>query len=199
MTLKFDRWPWKTIGHHSLATSSFGHHFIMICEFKLELWSGNCYIGFWPLWPWPFAQTLFLSSVITPENFMMIQWWEHCQKDVTDGQTDRQTDWNIHRVAWSQLQTCKGHSSDVKTWESYIVLCQEVGHGQHMSYPLILWIKGINQIWVMIFHDFFCHLDKRKCLRQKSFLISPWDGLPPLNITDELLKNARHAPKLYLK
>ena len=48
------------------------------------------------LWPWPFAWTSLLSLVITPENFMMIWWWEHGEKGVTDrrtdGQTDRQTD-----------------------------------------------------------------------------------------------------------
>ena len=44
------------------------------------------------LWPWPFAWTLLWSLVITPENFMMIRWWEHSQKGVTDGQTDGQTD-----------------------------------------------------------------------------------------------------------
>ena len=65
------------------------------------------------LWPWPFAWTLPWSVVITPENFMMIRWWEHSQKGVTDGQTDRQTDGQtdrrtentIHRAAWSQLKT----------------------------------------------------------------------------------------------
>ena len=68
------------------------------------------------LWPWPFAWTSLLSLVITPENFMMIGWWEHSQKGVTDrrtdGRTDRQTDgrtdWTIHRAAWSQLKTI-GH------------------------------------------------------------------------------------------
>ena len=43
-------------------------------------------------WPWPFAWTSFLSLVINPEDFMMIRWWEHNQKGVTDGQTDIQTD-----------------------------------------------------------------------------------------------------------
>ena len=43
------------------------------------------------LWPWPFAWTSLLSLVITPENFMMIRWWEHGEKDVTDGQTDGRT------------------------------------------------------------------------------------------------------------
>ena len=64
------------------------------------------------LWPWPFAWTLPWSVVITPDNFMMIRWWEHSQKGVTDRQTDRQTDGRtdrqtentIHRAAWSQLK-----------------------------------------------------------------------------------------------
>ena len=38
------------------------------------------------LWPWYFAWTLPWSLVITPENFMVIQWWKHSQKGVTDGQ-----------------------------------------------------------------------------------------------------------------
>ena len=36
-TLKFDGWPWKTMGHLFYATSSFVHHFVAIGEFKLEL------------------------------------------------------------------------------------------------------------------------------------------------------------------
>ena len=36
VTLKFDRWPWKTIGHPFYAASSFVHHFIAIGEFKLS-------------------------------------------------------------------------------------------------------------------------------------------------------------------
>ena len=41
VTLKFDGWPWKTIGHLSFAVSSFVQHFIAIGEFKLELHSRN--------------------------------------------------------------------------------------------------------------------------------------------------------------
>ena len=131
-----------TIGHLFFATSSFVHHSVAIGEFKLELQSGNAQSGSWvhqsyvnsnwsysrlswvvtsvtltfDLWPWPFAWTSLLSLVITPENFMMIGWWEHSQKGVTDrrtdgrtdrqtdGQTDRRTDWTIHRAAWSQLK-----------------------------------------------------------------------------------------------
>ena len=40
VTLKFDGWPWKTIGHLFYATSSFVH-FTTIGEFKLELQSRN--------------------------------------------------------------------------------------------------------------------------------------------------------------
>ena len=68
------------------------------------------------LWPWPFAWTSLLTMVITPENFMMIRWWEHGEKGVTDGETDRRTDgrterrtdWTSHIAAWSQLKTI-GH------------------------------------------------------------------------------------------
>ena len=141
MTLKFDRWPWKTTGHLFYATSSFVHHFVAIGEFKLELQSGNaqsgsnltifepCDLEIWritlknnrapllsniklyasfhhhlwiqtgvtvrkrlswvvtsvtfDLWPWPLAWTLLLSLVITPENFMMIRWWEHSELDMS--------------------------------------------------------------------------------------------------------------------
>ena len=43
--MKFDGWPWKTIGHLSYPTSSFVHHFIAIGEFDLELQSGNAQSG----------------------------------------------------------------------------------------------------------------------------------------------------------
>ena len=41
VTLQFDEWPWKTIGHLFYAPSSFVHHFVAFGEFKLELQSGN--------------------------------------------------------------------------------------------------------------------------------------------------------------
>ena len=54
--------------------------------------------------PWPFAWTSRLSMVISPENFRMIRWQEHCQKGVTDRQTDIQTEISVLRAAWSQLK-----------------------------------------------------------------------------------------------
>ena len=57
VTLKFDRWHWKTIGHLFYVTSTFMHHFEAIGEFKLELQSGNGQFGskstiFRAMWPW---------------------------------------------------------------------------------------------------------------------------------------------------
>ena len=45
VTLQFDGWPWKTIEHHFYAISSFVHHFMAICEFKLELQAGTQNLG----------------------------------------------------------------------------------------------------------------------------------------------------------
>ena len=45
VTLKFDRWPWKTIGKLFYTISSFVHHFIGIGGFKLELKSCNAQFG----------------------------------------------------------------------------------------------------------------------------------------------------------
>ena len=57
VTLKFDGWPWKTIGHLFYTTSSFVHHFKAMGECKLELQSGNAQFGsksafVCPVWPW---------------------------------------------------------------------------------------------------------------------------------------------------
>ena len=63
VTLQFDGWPWKTIGHLFDATSNFVHHFVAIGEFKLELQSGNAHFGsnstiFRAMWPWNLTDDL---------------------------------------------------------------------------------------------------------------------------------------------
>ena len=45
VTVQFDGWPRKTIGHLFYATSSFVHHFIAIGELKLELHPGTAQSG----------------------------------------------------------------------------------------------------------------------------------------------------------
>ena len=63
VTLQFDVWPWKTIGHLFYATSSFVHHFVAIGDFKLELQSRNAQFGsnstiFRAVWPWHLTDDL---------------------------------------------------------------------------------------------------------------------------------------------
>ena len=63
VTLQFDVWPWKTIGHLFYATSSFVHHFVAIGELELELQFGNAQSGsnstiFRAAWPWNLTDDL---------------------------------------------------------------------------------------------------------------------------------------------
>ena len=63
VTLQYDVWPWKTIGHLFYATSSFVHHFVAIGDFKLESQSGNGQFGwnstiFRAVWPWNLTDDL---------------------------------------------------------------------------------------------------------------------------------------------
>ena len=65
------------------------------------------------LWPWPFAWTSLLTMVITPEIFIMIPWWEHGEKGVTDRQTDGRTDRQTDGLnqSYSCLVAAKKHKS----------------------------------------------------------------------------------------
>ena len=116
MTLKNNRAPLLSI---IKLYASFHHHMwiqIGVTVRKWLSWVVTSVTLTFHLWPWTFAWTLLWSLVTTPENFMMIRWWEHSQKGVTDrrtdgrtdGQTDGQTENTICRAAWSQLKT-KGH------------------------------------------------------------------------------------------
>ena len=63
VTLKFDGWPWETIGHLFYAPSSFVYHSIAFCEIKMKLQSGNTNFGsksaiFCPVWPWNLTDDL---------------------------------------------------------------------------------------------------------------------------------------------
>ena len=63
VTFKFDRWPWKTIGHLFYDTISFVHHFNAIGKFKLKLKSGNAQfrsrsMSFLAVWPRNFTDDL---------------------------------------------------------------------------------------------------------------------------------------------
>ena len=60
LTLKFDGWPCKTIGHLFYNTSSCVHYFKSIGEVKLELQSGNTQFG----------STLMIFCPVGPRNLM---------------------------------------------------------------------------------------------------------------------------------
>ena len=115
VTLTFDLWPWPfylepcdleiwrmTLKNNrapllsiiKLYASSHHHMWIQtgVTLRKRFSWVVTSVTLTFDLWPWPFAWTSLLSLVITPENFMMIGWWEHSQKGVTDRQTDGRTD-----------------------------------------------------------------------------------------------------------
>ena len=75
VTLKFDVWPWKTIGHLFYATSNFAHHFIAIGEFKPEFPSRNAQFGsnstiFRAVWPWNLTDDIEKQS---GTSFMLLQ------------------------------------------------------------------------------------------------------------------------------
>ena len=101
MTLNNNRAPLLS---NSKLYASFDHHMWIqtgVTVWKRLSWVMTSVTLTFDLWSWPFAWTLLWSLVLTPENFMMIRWWDHSQKGVTDGQTEN----TICRAAWSQLKT----------------------------------------------------------------------------------------------
>ena len=97
MTLKNNRAP--LLSNIKLYASFYHHMWIQtgVTVRKRLSWVVTSVTLTFDLWPWPFAWTLRRSLVITPENFMMIRWWEHSQKGVTDRRTDGQTDGQTDR------------------------------------------------------------------------------------------------------
>ena len=75
MTLKNNRAP--LLSNIKLYVSFHHHMWIQtgVTVRKRLSWVVTSVTLTFDLWPWPFAWTLPWSVVITPENFMMIQWW----------------------------------------------------------------------------------------------------------------------------
>ena len=92
MTLKNNRAPLQSI---IKLYASFHHHMRIqtgVTVRKRLSWVVTSVTLTFDLWPWPFAWTSLLSLVITPENFMMIRWWEKRCDGWTERRTDAQTD-----------------------------------------------------------------------------------------------------------
>ena len=159
MTLKNNRAP--LLSNIKLYASFHQHMWIQtgVTVRKLLSWVMTSVTLTFDLWPWPFAWTLRRSLVITPESFMMIRWWEHSQKGVTDrrtdGQTDRRTENTICRAAWSQLKihiylwryhyTAQNQNDDLLMWYVWINLGIEMKSLQNMM-NLICSVPNVLQI-----------------------------------------------------
>ena len=152
MTLKNNRAPLLS---NIKLYASFHHHMWIqtgVTVRKRLSWVVTSVTLTFDLWPWPFAWTLLWSLVIPPENFMMIRWWEHSQKGVTDrrtdGQTDRRTDGRtentICRAAWSQLKIGSSKISRmlivILLWGSAILLW---GSGEVLG-PVWSWSSDVS-------------------------------------------------------
>ena len=88
MTLKNNRAPLLS---NIKIFASFHHHLWTqtgVTVRKRFSWVVTSVTLTFDFWPWPFAWTSLPSLVITPENFMIIRWWEHSEKGVTDRRTD---------------------------------------------------------------------------------------------------------------
>ena len=92
VTLNFDGWPDKTIGNIFHDPRSCVCHFISICEFKLELLSGNSQIGAKFFGPYDLKIWLMTSKPIQLCVSFHSHWrysnWSYLKK-VTSGQTCR--------------------------------------------------------------------------------------------------------------
>ena len=88
MTLKNNRAPLLS---NIKLYASFHHHMWILTGVTVRKWLSWVMTSVtltFDLWPWAFAWTSLLWLVITPENFVMMRWWEHSQKGVTDRRTD---------------------------------------------------------------------------------------------------------------
>ena len=135
MTLKNNRAP--LLSNIKLCASFHHHMWIQtgVTVRKRLSWVLTSVTLTFDLWPWPFAWTFLWSLVITPENFMMIWWWEHSEKGGTDRQTDGQTDNTICKAAWSQLKTyrLKTFADLRRRWRSCVT---RIGHTAAADVPV---------------------------------------------------------------
>ena len=147
MTLKNNRAPLLS---NIKLYASFHHHMWIqtgVTVRKRLSWVVTSVTSTFDLWPWPFAWTLRWPLVITPENFMMIRWWEHSQKgvtDKTDGQTDGQTENTICRAAWSQLKNIYIYTMS-KNYELSDLSCLWA----HMHFLNAPWGAFQKRIWAL--------------------------------------------------
>ena len=123
VTLKFDEWPWKTIGITSGALSSYMHDFIIISLYWLELSSGNAEIRpnclflarvtlIFNGWPWKSIGILFDTFPTHMHGFVIIG---HCTLVTV-------------RKRIKLPKTCFRHR-DLEIWATTLTLCMDITLG----------------------------------------------------------------------
>ena len=162
MTLKINRAPLQS--NIKLCASFHHHKWILtgVTVRKRLSWVMTFVTLTFDLWPWPFAWPSLLSLVMTPEHLVMIRWWEHSQKGVTDGQTDRRTEpfiellgrsWKLDKhllIGYEVLSSLFRRRNGESQEERDLLKCGQI----------ITWIK---LIW-KIKNNFFIKKITRKCL-----------------------------------
>ena len=118
MTLKFEGWPSKTIGHLFYATSSFVPHFVAIGEFKLEFQSGNAQSGskspiFFTVWPWNLTDDLKKQQGTSHKHYQAIcnisstyvhSKWSYSPETPNLGQIRQFLEWRDLEIWWMTLK-----------------------------------------------------------------------------------------------
>ena len=145
MTLKNNRAP--LLGNVKLCASFHHHMWIQtgVMVRKQLSWVLTSVTLTYDLWPWPFE---WASLVITPENFMMIRWWEHSQKGVTDRWSDGQTDGLNHSYS------CLVAAEKCYLWYHYskvLIACMITGECVIYTKAKTKWLSFANNIFKCIF------------------------------------------------
>ena len=109
VTLQFDVWPWKTIGHLLYSTSSVVHHFVTIGVSKFELQFGNAQFGsnstilksydleIWRMTLWKTIGHLFYATSSFVHHFIAIG---EFKLDLQSGNAQSRSNSTIFRAVW---------------------------------------------------------------------------------------------------
>ena len=116
VTLKFDRWPWQTIGHIVYATSSFVHHFKAIGKLELTYSPETPNLGqnrlfFLAMWPWNLTDDLDRAPLLN--NIKLCAQFHHHM-------------WIQPGVTVRKRLSCVLNTSDLDLWPLTLIFCMDV-------------------------------------------------------------------------
>ena len=113
VTLKFDGWPWKTIGQLFFVAPSFMRHFIAISEFKLKFQSGNAQFGS-------------KSTIFEPCDLEI--WWMTLTNKRAPFLSNIKLYPSFHHHMWTRTGAHKlGHDlCDLDLWPMTLTFCMDI-------------------------------------------------------------------------